>query len=110
MNVVVPGDLDVAVTEQLAHGLDPDALHDKVAGELIAEIVSPSDRWQDMRAKLDDYFSIGVQQVWVVEPDTHSVLVYRSPTEAAKLGKADTLQGEGVLQGFSLPVARVFAD
>jgi len=80
----------------------------ELAPELIAEIVSPTDRWQDIRAKLDDYFSIGVQQVWIVEPDPHSVLVYRSPTEAAKLGEDDTLQGEGVLAGFSLPVARLF--
>ncbi len=80
------------------------------APELIAEIVSPTDRWQDIRAKLEDYFSIDVQQVWIVEPDTHSVLVYRSPTEAAKLGEQDTLQGEGVLKGFSLPVARLFTD
>ena len=80
------------------------------APELIAEIVSPTDRWQDIRAKLDDYFSIGALQVWIVEPDPHSVLVYRSPTEAAKLGDDDTLQGEGVLKGFSLPVARLFTD
>ncbi len=74
------------------------------------EIISPTDRCQDIRAKLDDYISIGVQQVWVVEPDTLSVLVYRSPTEAAKLGEQDTFQGEGVLNGFSLPVARLFTD
>jgi Uma2 family endonuclease len=80
------------------------------APELVAEIVSPTDRWQEMRAKLNDYFSIGVQQVWIVEPDTRSVLVYRSPTEAAKLGEEDTLHGEGILTGFSLPVARLFRD
>jgi len=80
------------------------------APELIAEIVSPSDRWQDIRAKLDDYFAIDVQQVWIVEPDTRSVLVYRSPTEATKLGEGETLQGEGPLKGFSLPVAQIFAD
>ena len=82
----------------------------ELAPDLIVEIISPTDRWQDIRAKLDDYFSIGVQQVWVVEPDTHNVLVYRSPTEAAKLGEQDTLQGEGVLKEFSLPVARLFMD
>ena len=82
----------------------------ELAPELIAEIVSPTDRWQDIRAKLDDYFSIGVEQVWIVEPGTHSVLVYCSPTEAAKLSEEDTLQGEGVLKGFSLPIVQLFAD
>jgi Uma2 family endonuclease len=82
----------------------------ELAPELVAEIVSPTDRWQEMRAKRNDYFSIGVLQVWIVEPDTHSVLVYRLPTEAAKLGEEDTLHGEGILTGFSLPVARLFRD
>lgn len=80
------------------------------APDLIAEIVSPSDRWRDIRAKLEDYFSIGIQSVWVVEPDTRSVLVCRSPTEAAKIGYHETLRGEGVLQGLAIPVTRVFAD
>lgn len=78
--------------------------------DLIVEIVSPTDRWLDMRAKLEDYFSIGTQSVWVVEPDTRSVLVYRSPTEATKLGHHATLRGEDALEGLSLPVKRIFAD
>lgn len=90
------------------HGIPKGFL--QLVPDLIAEIVSPTDRWQDIRAKLEDYFSIGVQPVWVVEPDTRSVLVYRSPTEAVKLGDEETLEGEGVLKGFALPVNRLFAD
>ncbi len=82
----------------------------ELAPDLIVEIISPTDRWQEIRAKLEDYFAIGVQQVWVVEPDTPSVLVYRSPTEAAKLVGEDMLQGEGVLAGFALPVAQLLTD
>jgi Uma2 family endonuclease len=82
----------------------------ELAPDLVAEIISPTDRWLDIRAKLEDYFSIGVRQVWIVEPDTRNVLVYRSPTEAEKLGERDTIRGEGVLKAFSLPVARLFTD
>lgn len=78
--------------------------------DLIAEIVSPTDRWQDMRAKLEDYFSIGTESVWVVEPATRCVLVYRSPTKAVKLSKDETLRGEGPLEGLCLPVQRIFAE
>ena len=44
MNIMIPGDLDVAVAEEAADGLDADALHDEVAGELIAQIVD-RDLW-----------------------------------------------------------------
>lgn len=47
----------------------------EVAPELVVEIMSPSDPWQDIRSKLDDYFSIGVERVWIVEPDRRTVLV-----------------------------------
>ncbi len=46
---------------------------------------------------------IGVQWVWVVEPANRAVLVFRSSTEMQKFGEGDTLTGEGVLEGFSLP-------
>jgi Uma2 family endonuclease len=66
----------------------------EVVPELIAEVISPTDCWQTIHAKLEDYFFIGVQRVWVVEPEARAVLVYRSPTEAVKLGGEETLQGE----------------
>jgi len=82
----------------------------EIAPELIVEIISPSDRWSDMRRKLDEYFAIGVQQVWAVEPDNRTVLVYQTPTSFRELAESGTLVGEGVLEGFSLPVADLFAE
>ncbi len=81
-----------------------------VAPELVVEVLSPEDRWQDIRPKIEEYFAIGVERVWVVEPENKAILVYSSPTEARRLGHADTLDGEGVLAGFSLPIASLFAD
>jgi len=81
-----------------------------VAPELVVEIVSPSDRWQDVRQKIEEYFAIGVQRVWIVEPDNRDVLVYSASTEMRKLGEGDLLTGEGVLEGFSLPVAELFEE
>ena len=82
----------------------------EVAPELVVEIMSPSDRWQDIRSKLDDYFSIGVERVWIVEPERRTVLVYRSSTDLREFGEDDVLKGEGVLEGFELPVAELFAE
>jgi Uma2 family endonuclease len=82
----------------------------KVAPELVVEIISPTDRWQDIRQKLEEYFAIGVQRVWIVEPDNRTVLVYRSVTEMSRLGESDTLLGEGILEGFTLPVSELFEE
>jgi Uma2 family endonuclease len=81
-----------------------------VAPELVVEIMSPTDRWQDVRKKIEEYFAIGVERVWVVEPDNRAVLVYRSATEMQRLAETDILRGEGVLQGFEMPIATLFSE
>jgi Uma2 family endonuclease len=81
-----------------------------VAPELVVEVMSPDDRWQDVRQKLEDYFSIGVEWVWVVEPDNRTILVYSSITEMQKFAEPDTLIGTGVLAGFTLLVTELFAE
>jgi Uma2 family endonuclease len=82
----------------------------KVAPELVVEIISPTDRWQNMRDKLEEYFAIGVHRVWIVEPDNRDVLVYSASTEMRKFGEGDMLMGEGVLDGFTLAIAELFEE
>jgi Uma2 family endonuclease len=79
-----------------------------IAPELIVEIVSPTDRWTNLQDKIEEYFAIGVQWVWVVEPKRQVIRVYNSPTRAEVIG--DLLQGEGVLEGFELSVTMLFAE
>jgi Uma2 family endonuclease len=82
----------------------------ETAPELVVEIVSPTDTWAGLRQKIDDYFSIGVERVWIVEPDRRIISVFRSPTESTRLGTEDTLRGEGALLGFEMPVRAVFEE
>lgn len=77
---------------------------------MIVEIISPTDRWRDVRATREEYFAIGVEQMWVVEPEQKSILVFSSPTDLVKLTVGDTLQGTGVLTGFTLALAELFGD
>jgi len=72
--------------------------------------MSPDDRWQEVQQKLEEYFQIGVQWVWIVEPENKAVFVYRSSTEAQKYGESDVAQGEGILAGFTLKVANLFSE
>jgi Uma2 family endonuclease len=80
-----------------------------VAPELVVEIMSPDDRWPAMREKLADYFFIGVDRVWVVEPRNRTVLVFSSTTDVEEYEEGDTLRGEGALEGFAMQVADLFA-
>ena len=81
----------------------------EVAPDLIVEILSPNDRWTDMRQKIDDYFSIGVDTLWIVDPDEETVFVYRTASQRTALRRGDTLAGTGPLTGFALPVSELFA-
>lgn len=81
-----------------------------VAPELIVEIMSPDDRWSEVKQKLKEYFAIGVQLVWVVDPGDWTVYAYRSMTDVREFTGADTLTGDEVLPGFAVPVAELFEE
>lgn len=81
-----------------------------IAPELVIEVMSPSDSWSDVNDKLEDYFSIDTQQVWVVDPQRQRVHVYRSLTDLTILTINDTLTGGDVLPGFSVPVAEILSE
>jgi Uma2 family endonuclease len=63
-----------------------------------------------VKRTVEEYFTAGVERVWVVDPRTRTVLVHRTATDALTLGETDTLRGEGILDGFELAVASLFAE
>lgn len=79
-----------------------------VAPELVVEIMSPNDGWSDVNTKLAEYFNIGVELAWVVEPRHKRVHVYRSLTEVETLAETDTLTGGEVLPGLAFTVGKLF--
>ena len=79
--------------------------------ELVAEVVSPSDRRSEVHAKAQMWVSYGVLLVWVVFPKTRTVEVYRAGAEAVEtLTEADSLDGAPALPGFTYPLSQLFAD
>lgn len=75
---------------------------------LAVEVLSPNDRADRMVQKLSDYLRNGVQMVWLVDPETHTVHVYQPNKTPVKLDVSATLTAESVLPGFSCPVANFF--
>jgi len=87
------------------------AKYGKLAPDLVAEVVSPSQNHTEMDDKARLYIERGVRLVWIIWPDTQEVDLWRpsSPKTSMKtLGLADTLDGLDVLPGFSLPLRDLF--
>jgi Uma2 family endonuclease len=79
------------------------------APDLAIEILSPTNTIEEINDKLVEYFENGSRLVWVINPSQHYVLVYRSSQEPDRLLKSiDSLDGEEVVPGFTLPVANLF--
>jgi Uma2 family endonuclease len=71
------------------------------APDLAVEIVSPSDKASDVQERVLDYLDSGARIVWVVDPGTRSVTVYRSPADIRLLREGDMLDGIDVIPGFA---------
>ncbi|MCI0393873.1 MAG: Uma2 family endonuclease [Chloroflexi bacterium] len=92
--------------QRLAQATPDDFLD--VAPELVVEIVSPSDRWAEIRRKLREYFATGVNAVLVVEPGEQMISFFHSPTGVEEFALGDTLVMPEILPGFKLVVADLF--
>jgi Uma2 family endonuclease len=79
-----------------------------VAPDLVVEVVSPNDTWSEIEVKVAEYLGIGVRLVWVLNPKTRSVHVYRPSSEVRRLTENDALDSEDVLAGFLMPVKELF--
>jgi Uma2 family endonuclease len=81
-----------------------------VAPDLVVEIMSPDDRWNEVIRKLEEYLGIGVRLVWIVDPETESVFAYRSMTDVRRSEKSEMLKADDILPGFETPVAELFKE
>lgn len=79
-----------------------------LAPDLVAEVVSPSDRSSDIEAKIQSWLDAGVRVVPAVDPQLATIREYRSgsPIRAYTDGFVDL--GD-VLAGFQLDVTELFA-
>lgn len=76
--------------------------------DLAVEIRSPSESMRSLLAKAQTYLDAGVLLVWLVDPDSRTVMVLTPDADPFTLTEADTLDGGDVVPGFRLAVADVF--
>jgi Uma2 family endonuclease len=105
-SVLIP-DASFVAAERIPPGETPDTGW-TFPPDLAVEVVSPSDRADDVNAKVTTYLQAGTRLVWVVWPRTRTIYAFRAG-RADTLGLNDRLDGGDVLPGFSVPVAEIFA-
>jgi Uma2 family endonuclease len=77
--------------------------------DLCVEVVSPSNTWTEVFTKVGEYLGAGVTAVVVLDADTATASVYRTPDSAQQiLKREETLTLPDVLPGFAVSVSRFF--
>ena len=75
-----------------------------VAPFLVVEILSPEDRMVRMLPKIQEYLSIGVEWIWIVDPQEQSALLYSKKNPAGAV--CDVLLTE--TPDIQIPLAAAF--
>lgn len=78
------------------------------APDLAVEVVSPSDSYSDVHAKVIEWLDGGCRVVVVADPKKQSAAVYRSLTSVVLLSGEQALVIEDLLPGWSVQVSDLF--
>jgi len=80
-----------------------DAIHG--APDMVAEILSPSTFYNDLRVKMNVYGRFGVEEYWIVDPEKETIDVFR--LSGAKLELARQFTVDAVLESPLFPDLRL---
>ncbi len=104
--VLVP---DVSfVTAEREEQAGPDEGYFPGAPDMAVEVISPTDRYSEVAAKVQKYLSAGARMVVDIDPPKRTVIVHRSRAEVLILKEGDVFDGAGVVPGWTLPVRVLF--
>lgn len=110
-NLIRIPDVSFVAWARIPGGRMPKAKVPPLAPDLAVEVLSESNTRAEMVRKRGEYFAAGGRLVWIVDPEPRTVEVYRpGGGEPTRLTESDTLTGEDVLPGFSLPLRDLFAE
>jgi len=80
----------------------------RIPPDLAVEIISPTDLYERVISKVEEYFAGGVREVWLISPEHKIVTIFHAPTRTTILTEADDLVSEEILPGFRCRIAELF--
>lgn len=73
------------------------------APDFVAEIVSPTDRFSDVSAKVARYLADGVRLIWLLDREQKTIQIHTQGSKQATTYQADeTVSADAVIPGYSL--------
>jgi Uma2 family endonuclease len=73
--------------------------------DFVVELISKSDRLATLQQKMEEWVANGCRLAWLISPKDERAWVYRADgTVSAVTGFDQSLDGEAVLPGFTLPL------
>ena len=76
--------------------------------DFVVELRSPTDRLEQLQAKMREYMNNGARLGWLINPQDRQVEIYRQGQQVETLQNPFTLSGEDVLPGFTFNLRRIF--
>lgn len=80
-----------------------------IAPDFGVEVLSPSDTYAEVAEKLDDFFSAGVQLMWLVDPRRRRVEAVTPDGARRAFAEDAAADAAPVLPDFAMPVVEIFA-
>lgn len=71
----------------------------EVPPEVCVEVLSPTDRWQNVHDKINEYLQFGVDEAWIADPELQQLTIY-SQQEKPRLFRGEEEVTSGVMHGF----------
>jgi Uma2 family endonuclease len=78
------------------------------APDFVVELRSPDDRLSRVRPKMREWVDNGASLAWLVDPERRVVEIYRPGRESETVLDAQTVAGEGAVEGFVLDLRPVW--
>jgi Uma2 family endonuclease len=78
--------------------------------DVVIEVVSPNDSYNDIEKKIQEYQQDGVLLIWIINPDTYTIAQHTPNSKhVTRFTLEDTLTGGDVLPDLSIELKALFA-
>ena len=99
---------DVALYEDAQKWSELHPKYGEVPPRLAVEVLSPNDKQGQVMKKIEDYLNNGVEIVWLVDPESRNVTVFRPKQQPTVVDEGKDLTGYDILPDLKVPVAALF--
>jgi Uma2 family endonuclease len=79
-----------------------------ICPDFIIELRSPNDSLTELKQKMEQWLANGVQLGWLIDFEDKIVSIYRPGEQPEILAHPTSVQGNGVMGGFELVMARIW--